>query len=354
MSVTPSSTIVGIFGEQATAEQAMDALYNAGFEHEQIRYSGPGTSGGFFEDLKSLFTGLSATSGNVVNDLTDMGLSNEESQYYAHEHSNGKIVLAVKAPGREQEAQNIMHQYDSDKAQARTDSLHDTTNYAQQSSEIHQSQENVTPSESALPTPQETPMSSDANLYNAHTDVITPEHAQEPQTIQPMVADYNTNAQHQVTQRPDVQDAQPVVTEYNTEQQATHASDVQPMVVDYNAEPQAAQSLVDTSEYEPASQAPITNVTTPEQTTSQPSMGTSEHTDELQQLQAQIESLQQQLQDAKAQLQAAKEHETQLRTAKEREQQLQALRQKMQEIQAELEATHAELRDTHARIGQYQ
>lgn len=134
MSVTPSSAIVGVFREQTTAEQAMDAFYNAGFTHEQIRRSVPENSGGFFEDLKNLFTGSS----NVAGDLTGMGLSDEEAQYYVQEQSNGNTILAVHAPGREQEAQTIMQQYGAYSAYARTNSSTQNTTSAASASDIQQ------------------------------------------------------------------------------------------------------------------------------------------------------------------------------------------------------------------------
>ena len=134
MSVTPSSTIVGIFTDRALADQAMQALYNAGFAHEQILYSVPGTSGGILEDIKSLFTGTSPQGGNLAHDLTGMGLSDEEAGYYANEYTTGKIILAVSAQGREQDAVNILHQYGASYSQTRSGSSYETPNDAQQPS----------------------------------------------------------------------------------------------------------------------------------------------------------------------------------------------------------------------------
>src|SRR5258705_5557382 len=93
MSVTPSSTRVGIFTDRSMAYQAMQALYNAGFAQQQILYSVPGTSGGILGDIKSLFTGTSPERGNLANDLTGMGLSDDETGYYSNQYHNGKIIL---------------------------------------------------------------------------------------------------------------------------------------------------------------------------------------------------------------------------------------------------------------------
>ena len=115
MSTNPRSTVVGVFRDRAMAEQAMGALTNAGFGRDQIRYSGSGstdgTSGGFLADIKSLFTGQDTTRGNFANDLSDLGVSDEEARYYSDEYRNGRSIIAVKAPGREQEAINIMQRY---------------------------------------------------------------------------------------------------------------------------------------------------------------------------------------------------------------------------------------------------
>jgi hypothetical protein len=112
MSINQRSTVVGVFSDRSLARQAVDALRNAGFNQDQIRYAGPGgtgsASGSFFEDLKSLFTGQDTTRGNLASDLTDMGLSNEEAQYYAQECDQGHSVIAVNAPGREQEAMSLL------------------------------------------------------------------------------------------------------------------------------------------------------------------------------------------------------------------------------------------------------
>jgi len=125
MSVTPSSATVGVFRDRATAEQALDALYNAGFTHEQVRYSVPEASGGFFDDLKNLFTGQN-DSGNVANDLADLGLSDEEANYYANEHSKGNAILAVKSTDRSAEVEALLQQYGARSAQSKNDSLQDT------------------------------------------------------------------------------------------------------------------------------------------------------------------------------------------------------------------------------------
>src|SRR5215469_812077 len=111
MATNLRSTIVGVFTDQTTAEQAVQALEDAGFDHEQIWYSSPGGASSFFADIKSLFTGTDTMSGNLVKKLTDMGLSDEEAHYYANEFRAGRSVVALKAPGSEQEAMAVLMRY---------------------------------------------------------------------------------------------------------------------------------------------------------------------------------------------------------------------------------------------------
>ncbi len=102
-------TIIGVFDEPAMADHAIDALQNAGFDTNQIYHSGRHASGGgFLAGLKGLFTGDNADSGSVVDDLTHMGVSDDEARYYENEHAAGRAVVAVRASGREDEALNIL------------------------------------------------------------------------------------------------------------------------------------------------------------------------------------------------------------------------------------------------------
>lgn len=110
MSVNARSTVVGVFRDRAMAEQALDALKNAGFHRDQIRYSGS-TTGGFLGDIKNLFSTQETTNDNFTNDLANMGFSDEETRYYTNEYHNGNTLVAVNAPGHEQEALNLLHQH---------------------------------------------------------------------------------------------------------------------------------------------------------------------------------------------------------------------------------------------------
>jgi hypothetical protein len=378
MAVTPSFPAVGVFTDRSMAEQAVGALYQAGFEHEQIRYSVPGNAGSFFEGLKSLFTGTSPHGGGLAHDLTSMGLFDEEARYYSNEYSNGNIILAVQARSREQEAWSILHQYGAYNSQG---VFNQATNDVQRPSESarqdnyetsqHQDDAQNWQTQPQFGTPAAPPFESHGQ------DVVTPEHESEDETTQPVPSGYHSGVYH--TQ------ASQVTSESEAETRPVQANVGTP---DDDAESMPAQSDVLAPEHETDYQAPQTHVATPEQEaesqhalpgatgekaedwtaqadmsapardleaqSSQANVVRPEQTDEFQQLQEQLQAAQQQLQEAKAQLQAAKERETQLQVAKEREQQLQTTRRQLQEVQSELAATLAELRETQARLAQYE
>lgn len=106
---TKNSPLVGVFNERAQAEAAIEQLHNAGIPDNQISYSGSRSTGGFLADIKSLFTGEDATSANLVNDLTSMGLSRDEARYYENEYRAGRFIVAVNPTGRRQDAQSILN-----------------------------------------------------------------------------------------------------------------------------------------------------------------------------------------------------------------------------------------------------
>lgn len=101
------SPIIGIFDDTGTAEKALDALKGAGFSNDEIRYSGA-AKGGFLGNLKNWFSGDEAMTGDVAKDLMNMGVTNDEANYYAQEYDAGHPIVAIKSTSREQEAMNIL------------------------------------------------------------------------------------------------------------------------------------------------------------------------------------------------------------------------------------------------------
>jgi hypothetical protein len=346
MSTMPStSTIVGVFRDRATAEQAMEELQNTGFDRDHIRYAGPGTVGSFLDDIKSLFTGPNASGSVLANDLSNMGLSDEEARYYANEYNNGNSILAVNATDRKQEAANILHRYGAYNY-GTTPGFMETSNHTQQPSEYAQPGNYTTPDENAFAQPhnlQPGEVQEPGVVTTEHDDDIAPQHTQ-PDTVPGEYTTAPQNAQSDV-----------VTTEHDTTPQYTQPDTVPG---EYDTAPQSTHSDAIPSEYDTSPQSTQSDTIPTEYKTGFPNdqpYGTQpDHEAELKNLQEQIQATQQQLQEAKAQLQAAKERAAQLQAAREREAQLQEARQRLQEVQAELQAALAELRETQERIAQHQ
>ena len=107
MAVT-GRTVIGVFDEAGNADRAIDALQNAGFSSSEIYRSGSdaSASGGFWGGVRNFFTGDDAAESgtHVADDLTGMGVSNDEAQYYENEYNNGRTIVAVNAGDRAEEA----------------------------------------------------------------------------------------------------------------------------------------------------------------------------------------------------------------------------------------------------------
>jgi len=304
MTVNQTSTVVGVFRDRTQADQAMDALNSAGFDRSQIHFAGPGAKGNFFEDIKSLFVGQSTSGSDITNNLTNMGLSNEEAQYYSNEYNNGNTVVTVSAPDREQEALNVLHSYNAYTYQDNPASA-GPANYAQQPSYAEQSGYNTT-NQGTMAQGSQPPSQEDGQPSNV-----------------------------------DVHDQPTVITNKNYQPYAATEPD-RPVV---EPQPDVATNQRDYATTEPDRPA----------VEPQPDVATNDRDTEFQNLQAQIQAVQQQLQDARAQLQATKEREAQARAAREeREKRLNDSKQQLQDLQSELQNTLAELRDTQSRVGQYQ
>jgi len=121
--------VVAVFDERAQAEQAVNALQNAGINPEQIRFAGQGTSsGGMLDKIKSVFTGQET--GTIYNDLVDMGVPQDDASYYQREFEVGHSIVAVPAAGRMQEVTDILARYGGYGANRRFAQTTDTTSTA--------------------------------------------------------------------------------------------------------------------------------------------------------------------------------------------------------------------------------
>jgi hypothetical protein len=115
MAIYAHQTAVGVFDENDMADEAVDDLRNAGFSSGQIYYSGHAESEkhgtNFWQGVAKVFTPDKTPSHEALaTQLRDLGLSEEESRYYENQYDIGHTIVAVKAPGREEEALDIMRE----------------------------------------------------------------------------------------------------------------------------------------------------------------------------------------------------------------------------------------------------
>jgi hypothetical protein len=111
MSINAQRSVVVIFDGRTEAEDAIEALQNAGLSPDQIYYSGtegtPKTS--FWKGITRLFAHREATTGDpLAPHLKALGFSDDEISRYVTAHRDGRFVVAVKAPDRADEALAIL------------------------------------------------------------------------------------------------------------------------------------------------------------------------------------------------------------------------------------------------------
>ena len=93
MTTNARTMVVGIFTDDAQAQQAMDELQQAGFKNSQIRYSvRKGGSG-------------------ITDSLENLGLPEEEATFYNSEFEAGRTVVTVNTNDRQQDAYDILRRY---------------------------------------------------------------------------------------------------------------------------------------------------------------------------------------------------------------------------------------------------
>jgi hypothetical protein len=118
---TIQQLVVGVFRDHTQAEQAINELHQAGFDHHQIRFAGQGIStGGVLEKIKSVFTGQDISAGGVYDDLVNMGTPPEDARYYQNEFEAGRCIVAVQGTGVPLVAIDILARYGGYGAQQRS------------------------------------------------------------------------------------------------------------------------------------------------------------------------------------------------------------------------------------------
>ncbi len=90
MTTSNQSSVMGVFQDEAQAQKAMNDLQSTGFRADQIRYS-----------VRRSGTG-------IVQALEKLGLPQQEATFYNREFEAGRTVVMVNAPGRAQDAYDIL------------------------------------------------------------------------------------------------------------------------------------------------------------------------------------------------------------------------------------------------------
>jgi uncharacterized protein (TIGR02271 family) len=95
MAMNVNPIVAGVFQNESQAREALQGLRAAGFRVDQIGYATQAQSQGV----------------NLLDDLQNLGLARNNATYYDREFRAGRPVVSVRADGREQEAEDILHQY---------------------------------------------------------------------------------------------------------------------------------------------------------------------------------------------------------------------------------------------------
>ncbi len=111
---THESIVMGVFTSSTQAEQAVEALHDAGFTSDQIRYSAQYTSENFLQAIKDMLVFPDESQDESQNDirtmLQNMGMGQDEIQYYMNAFQSGNYVVVVRPDNRGQEATSILQQ----------------------------------------------------------------------------------------------------------------------------------------------------------------------------------------------------------------------------------------------------
>ncbi len=109
---TNESLAFATFAQTDQAEQAVEALHDAGFTSDQIRYSKQFTNENFLGSIKDLLIfpdeRQDESEDDILTMLQNMGISQEEIQYYTDAYANGSFVVVVRPDGRNVQVETIL------------------------------------------------------------------------------------------------------------------------------------------------------------------------------------------------------------------------------------------------------
>jgi uncharacterized protein (TIGR02271 family) len=110
MATTNSPLVIGVFRDRALVDHAVKELRHAGFRDDEMRVWGQGISQGkFLESLLNKWSGQETEPEGVADSLENLGVTNEEVDYYQREVEAGRSIVAVRSYGHQQEASDILH-----------------------------------------------------------------------------------------------------------------------------------------------------------------------------------------------------------------------------------------------------
>jgi len=110
---TNETILMAAFSTPNNAEQAVEALHDANFTSDQIRYSGQYKEN-FLQAVKALQIFPDEAQDESLNDimtmLQNMGIAQDAIQYYMDAYNNGQPVVIVRPDARPQDAATILQQ----------------------------------------------------------------------------------------------------------------------------------------------------------------------------------------------------------------------------------------------------
>ena len=112
MVMSKHSIVAGVFTDEVQAEQAINELFRVGFRGDEINVArGSAATGGFMDRLKSLFGGRETTGPTTARGFIDLGVPEQDTDFYQKELAAGRTVVLVRAAGREQQTSTILRQF---------------------------------------------------------------------------------------------------------------------------------------------------------------------------------------------------------------------------------------------------
>jgi len=108
---TNESLAFATFDTTEHAEQTIEALHDAGFASDQIRYSKQFTRENLLGSIKDLLVfpdeRQDESEDDILTMVQNMGISEEEFQYYDTAFSDRKLVIVVRPDGQNQLVESI-------------------------------------------------------------------------------------------------------------------------------------------------------------------------------------------------------------------------------------------------------